>query len=71
MRGGGDFRFPEDVKGGVYGHTLPNVYGEMMMQIAMDFPALPSVHAMRMSEIRFWYNGLRAVLKKRTAPKQK
>ena len=71
MRGGGDFRFPEDIKAGCAGHTLPNVYAEMMLQIAMDFPSLPNILAMTLSDIRFWYNGLRPTLKRRTAPKQK
>jgi hypothetical protein len=70
VRGGGDFRFPEDIKARSYGHTLPNVYGEMMMQVAMDFPSLPDVRSMTLSDIRYWFNGLRAALKKRTAPRQ-
>ncbi len=71
MRGGTDYRFPEDVQSGVSCHTIPNVYGEMLLQIAMDFPALPDVRSLRMGEIRYWYNGLRATLKKRTAPQKK
>jgi hypothetical protein len=43
----------------------------MMMQITMDFPALADVRTFKLSEIRFWYDGLRATLKKRTAPQKK
>ncbi len=52
------------------GHTLPNVYGEMMMQIATDFPGR-LVETMRISDMRYWYNGLRQALIKRTAPPKK
>jgi hypothetical protein len=49
-------------------HTVPNVYAEMLIQICMDYPALPDPRDLTMTEIRFFYDGLRESLKKRTSP---
>ncbi len=38
----------------------------MMLQIAMDFPALPDVRGLTLTEIRFWYDGERSMLQQRT-----
>jgi hypothetical protein len=44
------------------------VYGEMLLQICSDYPALSDPNEMRNHEIRFFYEGIRASLKKATAP---
>lgn len=51
-------------------HTLVPVYTEMIFQIASDFPGLPDPRTMTLSEIRWWYEGVRPALKKHTAPKE-
>lgn len=66
VREGADFRHFDDRETGVVLHTMPTVYGEMLVQIAMDFPGLPNVNALTLTNIRFWYNGLRGTLKART-----
>lgn len=50
-------------------HTALNVYGEMLMQITMDFPGISDPRTLSISEILFWYNGCRPALRKATAPK--
>lgn len=57
MRKGADYRIPKG------GHTLHTVYTEMLLQITRDYNGLPDVRTMRASEIRFFYEGLRAELK--------
>jgi hypothetical protein len=52
------------------GHVAPTVYREMILQICADYPGLPEPRSMTMTEIRFFYEGTRASLKKATAPKQ-
>lgn len=52
-------------------HRLFPVYREMLLQICVDIPALPDPRTLRMSEIRFFYNGLRESLKKHTSPNNK
>jgi len=42
------------------------VYGVMLTQICMDLPGLPDPRSLRMSEIRFFYDGLRPTLRQRT-----
>jgi hypothetical protein len=41
------------------GHTLVPVYQSMLLQIARDYPGLPDVRTLSMSDIRFFYDGLR------------
>lgn len=41
------------------GHTLVPVYQSMLLQIARDYPGLPDLRTLSMSEIRFFYDGLR------------
>lgn len=45
------------------------VYGTMLLQIARDYAGLPDPRFMSASEIRFFYDGLRAELIKATKPK--
>jgi len=66
VQSGADVRLPADRETGQTQHTLFAVYGVMLTQICMDFPALPDPRALRMSEIRFWYDGLRPILRERT-----
>jgi hypothetical protein len=46
-----------------------NVYAEMLRQICVDYPALPDPRTLSMVEIRFFYNGSRAALKRHTGGK--
>lgn len=41
-------------------------YGEMMLQIALDYPGLPDPRTLATAQIAFFYNGLRKQLKKHT-----
>jgi hypothetical protein len=36
----------------------------MLLQICMDYPGLPDPRTLTVSDIRFFYNGLRKTLKK-------
>jgi hypothetical protein len=49
-------------------HTAPNVYREMILQVARDYPGLPDVRTLSMDEIRFFYDGLRAELRRYSSP---
>ncbi|MFW6031047.1 MAG: hypothetical protein ACOC9T_00530 [Myxococcota bacterium] len=69
VRRGADERLRKDPETGAEQHTLPNVYREMLLQICSDYPGLPDPRTLTMTEIRFFYEGLRANLKKHTAPK--
>lgn len=55
----------------VGGHKLVAVYGEMLRQIAIDYSGLPDLRSLSMSEIRFFYEGLRHSLQQRTRPRPK
>jgi hypothetical protein len=61
VRNGAD----ERIRGG----TLQVVYSEMLLQICRDYPGVPDPRTLTASEIRFFYNGLRAELKAHTKPK--
>ena len=52
-------------------HTFFNVYTEMLLQVARDYPGIPDVRTLKASEIRFFYNGLRAELKEASKPRDK
>ena len=52
-------------------HKLLPVYREMLLQICRDYPGLPDPRTLTMGLIRFFYEGLRAELHKRTAPSKK
>jgi len=62
VRYGADYKIPK--KQG--GHLHAAVYGEMLLQVARDYPGLPDVRTLKASEIRFFYEGLRPELKKHT-----
>lgn len=48
------------------GNYVAAVYTEMFFQICRDYPSLPDPRTLKLREIRFFYNGLRAELKKHT-----
>lgn len=48
-----------------------NVYREALLQICRDYPGLPDPRTLTLTEIRFFYDGLRPELKKSTGPQQK
>lgn len=72
VRAGADSRLPSqlDPETGMRRdqHTLLPVYGEMLLQICRDYPGLPDARSLTLSEIRFFYEGMRATLKRRTQP---
>jgi hypothetical protein len=70
VRHGEDEHLPRDREAGHPQHTLPRVYGEMLLQITREYTALPDPRTLTLTEIRFFYNGLRAELKKHTKPKR-
>ncbi len=50
-------------------HTLINVFSIMMLQIMRDYTqGIPDYKSLTMQEIRFFYDGLRAELKKANQP---
>ena len=44
------------------------VYGEMMLTVASNYSAVGNVLDMTVDDIEFFYDGLRATLKKATKP---
>lgn len=68
MRHGEDERLQPDRETGASRHTMVPVYSEMLLQICRDFPGLPDARRLSLSEIRFFYEGLRPELKKHTRP---
>lgn len=67
MRRGADAA--RDRERGLLTHTVGAVYSEMILQVARDYSGLPDVRSLSMTEIRFFYEGLRAELRKATKPK--
>lgn len=57
---------PPDGKTGTPTHTLLNVHREMMLQICRDYSSLPDPRTLTFAEIRWFYDGLRAELKRHT-----
>jgi len=45
------------------------VYTEMLLQVCRDYAGLPDPRSLTLSEIRFFYNGLRRELREHTKPK--
>jgi hypothetical protein len=43
-------------------------YKEMLLQVARDYPGLPDLRTLALSEIVFFYDGLRPELRKHTKP---
>lgn len=71
VRRGADERLPPDQQTGRQRHVLPVVYREMMLQICADYHSLPDPLSLTMSQIRFFYDGLRPTLQKHTDPNSK
>jgi hypothetical protein len=69
VRSGEDERLPIDRKTGRSQHTNRNVYREMLLTICSEYSCLPDPRTLSMTEIRFFYNGVRAELKRRSKPK--
>jgi hypothetical protein len=51
------------------GHTLPEVYGVMLTLITRHYSSLPDPRTLTMSEIRFFYAGLRPDLREAVKPR--
>lgn len=73
---GADGRIPrkrsrDDDDARTAGHTLIPVYSAMLTQVCREYPGLPDPRTMTMTEIRFFYEGLRPELKKHTRPSAK
>jgi hypothetical protein len=69
VRSGADVRLPNDAKTRRVEHNAANVYGEMLLQCCIDYSALPDPRSLTVDEIIFFYDGLRATLRKATKPK--
>lgn len=69
VRGGTLTKLARDGHTGIRMHTLPRVYGIMMLTIAMEYAGCPDVRTMTLSEIRYFYNGIRRQLMAQTAPR--
>lgn len=59
MRNGADARLP----------TAKSTYREMLLQCARDYAGLPDARTLTLSEIVFFYEGLRPELRKHTRGK--
>jgi hypothetical protein len=70
VRNGADGWLPNDPNTGAYQHTLHNVHVEMLIQICRDYAGLPDPRDLTLTEIRWFYDGLRPELKRHTTPKK-
>ena len=52
-------------------HTCSVVHRSMLWQICRDYSTLPDPRTLTVTEIVFWYGGLRAELCERTKPRKK
>lgn len=50
-------------------NTFYPVYSEMLLQICRDYSGLPDIRTLKIHEVLFFYNGLRAELQQHTKPK--
>lgn len=51
-------------------HVVAQVYGEMFRQVCREYAGLPDARTLALSDIRFFYEGLRGELKILTKPKR-
>ena len=51
-------------------HTFFNVYREMLYQVARDYSSIGDVRKLKISEIVFWYEGLRSEIREFTKPRK-
>lgn len=63
VRAGNDYQISKGM------HVAISVYKEMFLQITRDYSSLPDVRGLKISEIVFFYEGLRAELKETTKPR--
>lgn len=74
MRGGQDDFLPKleetPMRDATAGHKLTAVYREMLLQICRDYAGLPDPRTLSMTEIRFFYEGVRLELRASTKPRQ-
>ncbi len=66
---GEDLKLPRGEDGEAR-HTVEAVYPVLVLQICSDYPGLPDVRTMTMTEIRFFYEGLRKRLKEGSKPRK-
>lgn len=52
-------------------HTIPNVYGSMLLQVVRDYAGIGDFRTLTMAEIRFFYSGLKPELRKALEPPKK
>ena len=55
--------------GEVGGFNFVEAHTEMFLQVCRDYSSLPDPRGLRASEIRFFYDALRAELKHHTRPR--
>ena len=60
-------RGADELLTGEGGNNFYAVYGEMLLQICRDYTSLPDVRTLKAREILFFYDGLRAEIKKHTS----
>ena len=75
MRHGGDASLPtaplpDEPEKIVLHHTLVPVYQEMLLNIARLYHGLPDPRTLTLTEIRFFYNGIRGELHELTKPRK-
>ena len=71
MRHGADERLPRDKETGRPQHTCFEVYAELLLWICRWYPSLPDPRTLTMTEIRFFFEGIRAELREVTKPREK
>lgn len=70
MRAGKDERLARDKETGVLMHTCSNVYPEMLLEICRWYSALPDPRTLTLTEIRFFFEGIRPSLHEATKPRK-
>jgi len=68
VHGGQDTTFGYDEDGNPL-HTRLNVMRHMILEICYRYPGLPDVRTLDLDEIEFFYDGIRGILRKETAPR--
>jgi hypothetical protein len=70
VRLGADHYHAPSHETGAASHTLPAVYAEMLRQICRDYGGgIPDFRELTLSDIRFFYEGLRGELQAITKPR--
>lgn len=71
MRSGGDARIEPDRETSASQHTLVNVYAELLLDVCRWYPGLPDPRTLTLTEIRFFFEGIRPTLWSATKPRKK